>query len=126
MKKLSKLHAFNLILPVVVLGISSGALTGAAVTLYRFLAQHVIGLSEKIYNYSSHNLWSIAIVIPLFFLLAFLLSKIYKKMPTLQGGGISEAMGLINGIFTFKWLRSLIGTVVLSLSNFLMGVPLGN
>ncbi len=126
MKKLSKLHAFNLILPVVVLGISSGALTGAAVILYRFLAQHVIGLSEKTYHYSSHNLWCIAIAIPLFFLLAFLLSKIYKKMPTLQGGGISEAMGLINGIFTFKWLRSLIGTVVLSLTNFLIGVPLGN
>lgn len=126
MKKLSKLHAFNLILPVVVLGISTGALTGATVTIYRFLAQQTIELSEKVYHFASQNLWTILIVVPLFLLVALILKKLYKQMPTLQGGGICEAMGLVSGIFTFSWLRSLIGTVVLSLSNFLMGVPLGN
>lgn len=126
MKKLSELHIFNLILPVVLLGISTGALTGAAVTFYRFLAQHVIELSERIYHYSAQNLWTIGVAIPLLLAFAFLLKRIYKKMPTLQGGGISEAMGLVGGIFTFKWLRSLLGTVTLSLSNFLIAVPLGN
>lgn len=47
-------------------------------------------------------------------------------MPTLQGGGISEAMGLVGGVFSFNWLRSLVGTVTLSLLNFIIGVPLGN
>ncbi len=126
MKKISNLHASKLILPVVLLGISTGALTGAVVTLYRFLAQHTVELSEKIYHFASQNLWTIIIAIPLFLVIALILKKIYKQMPTLQGGGICEAMGLVGGIFTFKWLRSLIGTVVLSLSNFLMGVPLGN
>ncbi|MBQ6897461.1 MAG: chloride channel protein [Clostridia bacterium] len=35
-------------------------------------------------------------------------------------------MGLVGGIFSFKWLRSLVGTFTLSLLNFLLGVPLGN
>ncbi len=126
MKRLTSLHAFKFIFPVAILSISTGALTGASVTLYRFLAQHIIELSEKIYHFSSQNLWSIIIALPLFVAIAFILKKIYAKTPNLQGGGICEAMGLVGGIFTFKWLRSLIGTVTLSLFNFLLGVPLGN
>ncbi len=126
MKKLKNIHSLRLIVPIILLGISTGAVTGAMVTLYRLLAKHAISLSEQLYHFFGEHLWALSIALPVLFAFAFLLSYIYKKMPTLRGGGICEAMGLVSGIFTFKWLRSLIGTVTLSLANFVIGVPLGN
>lgn len=126
MKKLKNIHSFKLIVPIILLGMSTGAVTGAMVSLYKFFAKHAIYVSEKMYHFFGENLWAFCIILPALFGFAILLSFIYKKMPTLKGGGICEAMGLVSGIFTFKWLRSLIGTVTLSLANFTLGVPLGN
>lgn len=126
MKKDKTVYALKLVLPIIVIGTLTGAMTGATVTLYRFLAHEAIALSERAYELMRHSPWLAVPALLLLFLLAFALHHVYKRLPTLKGGGICEAMGLISGIFTFKWLRSLIGTVVLSLGNFLIGVPLGN
>lgn len=90
------------------------------------MAGKAIHISENAYRYLSENVWAVFAVLPVLLGVAFLLHSLYKKMPTLQGGGISEAMGLVGGVFSFNWLRSLVGTVTLSLLNFIIGVPLGN
>ncbi len=126
MKKINYIHTFRLIVPVIVLGMVTGGLTGTAVTVYRFLANHAISISGHIYSSLRENPVGIAVAVPVLAGIALLLRFIYKKYPSLKGGGISDTMGLVGGIFSFKWLRTLIGTVTLSLLNFVMGVPLGN
>ncbi len=126
MNRLKQLHTLRLMVPVIVIGISTGALTGAVVTLYRFLAFYAISFSESIYNFLREKPVFIAAAVPVPALIALALRFIYKKYPSVKGGGISDTMGLVGGIFSFKWLRSLVGTFTLSLLNFLLGVPLGN
>ena len=126
MNRLKHLHNLRLMAPVIVIGISTGALTGAVVTLYRFIAFYAISFSEGIYDFLKEKPVFIAAAVPVLALIALALRFIYKKYPSIKGGGISDTMGLVGGIFSFKWLRSLIGTFTLSLLNFLLGVPLGN
>jgi len=126
MKNSKVIYALKLVFPIVILGTLTGAVTGASVTLYRFIAHEVIALSQNAYAFMQEKPYLLFLVLPALLAFAFLLGAVYKKMPTLKGGGISGAMGLVGGFFTFEWLKSLIGTVILSLSNFLIGVPLGN
>lgn len=126
MHRLKNLHTLKLILPIILLGLTTGTLTGALVSVYRFLAKHAISLSESLYGFIREHLIYLLIVVPALVTAALILRFVYKKMPTLQGGGISQAMGLVAGLFSFRWLSSLIGTVTLSLSNFVFGAVLGN
>lgn len=126
MNRLKQLHNLRLIVPIIVIGIFTGALTGTAVTIYRFLAFYAISFSEHFYSFLKEKPGFIAATVPILAGTAFLLRFIYKKYPSLQGGGICDTMGLVAGIFSFKWLRSLVGTFTLSLLNFALGVPLGN
>ena len=126
MNRLKQLHNLRLMIPIIVIGISTGALTGTAVTVYRVLAYHAISFSEHLYSFLNEKPVFIAAAVPVLALIAVALRFIYKKFPSLKGGGISDTMGLVGGIFTFKWLRSFVGTFTLSLLNFLIGVPLGN
>ncbi len=126
MKNSKAIYALKLVFPIVVMGTLTGAITGAGVTLYRFIAHEVIGISKGAYALIQQKPYLLLALLPCLLAFAFLLGYIYKKTPTLKGGGISGAMGLVGGFFTFKWLGSLVGTVLLSLSNFLIAVPLGN
>ena len=62
----------------------------------------------------------------MFLIIAVLFSHIYKKQPRVRGGGIPSSIALLRGIVTFKWLRTLIGVFFMSMTSFLIGVPLGN
>ncbi len=124
-KKL-KNNISNIILPIFVFGSITGALTGITVSIYKFCAKHIIHISEVSYSFIRGNLYLLFIIVPLLFGIALLLNLIYKKYPELKGGGIPSSIGILRGILTFKWLRNLIGTFVLSLLSFLIGVPLGN
>ncbi len=116
----------NLILPAFVLGGFAGILTGAIITLYKFCAKHVLYFSEIGYEYLSEHLYFIPVVIVALFGLAFLFYLIFKSNPDAKGGGIPSSIAILRGIITFKWLRTLISVFVMSLTTFLIGVPLGN
>ena len=116
----------NLIFPAVVFGSVTGILTALVITLYKLCAKHVIAASEAGYHFLGKNPLLILPVILFLLALAFLFSFIYKKEPDLKGGGIPASIGILRGILPFKWLRSVIGTFLISLMNFLIGVPLGN
>ena len=58
--------------------------------------------------------------------ISFMLSYVYKRLPSVRGGGIPTSIGILRGIITFKWLRTLLGVFIVSLGSFLIGVPLGN
>ncbi len=124
--KKSKRYILNIIAPVFVFGAITGIMTAVAVAFYKLCAKYVIHLSELGYEYLRENLWVALAVIPALFGFAFLLAWIYKKCPELCGGGIAESIGILRGLLSFRWLRTLVGAFFLSLSSFLIGVPLGN
>lgn len=126
MKKKYKNYLINLIFPAFIFGSITGAFTAAVVLLYKFCAKHVIAFSESGYEFLRDNLWFIPLVLAALFGISVLVSFIYKKIPTLRGGGIPTSISILRGIITFKWLRTLIGTFFMSLLSFLIGVPLGN
>ena len=121
-----KNYFINLVCPAFVFGSITGILTSVIVTLYKVCASYVIEFSQMGYSFIKEHLYLAPIVIIALFGFSWLVAFIYKKSPNLKGGGIPTSIGILRGIITFKWLRNLIGTFFLSLSTFLIGVPLGN
>lgn len=108
------------------LGGVAGAVTGAVITLYKFCAKHIIHLSEEGYAFLRHNpLWILPAVAALVGL-AVVLGYIYRRTTNLRGGGIPTAIAVLRGWLPFQWLRNAVGIFTLSLTTFLVGVPLGN
>ena len=125
MKRL-KGHFINLIFPAFIFGAITGSLTALVVILYKLIAKHVIEGCEKFYIFLRNNLYYIPLCLIIFFGIALLFSRIYKKEKRTSGGGIPSAIAVLRGIVTLRWLRTLIGVFFMSLTTFLIGVPLGN
>ncbi|MBQ8403836.1 MAG: chloride channel protein, partial [Clostridia bacterium] len=126
MKNRYKNYYINLIFPAVIFGSITGILTSVVVLFYKLCAGYVIELSEKGYHYLRGHLYLIPVVLAALFGIAALTAFIYKKIPNLRGGGIPTSIGILRGIITFQWLRNILGVFFISLSTFLIGVPLGN
>lgn len=102
-----------------------GAVTGAVITLYKLCAKHAVHLAEEGYDLFRHRpLWLVAAVAVLI-AVAGILTLIYRRTSNLRGGGIPTAIGMIRGWIPVRWARNAVGVWVLSLSSFLMGLPLG-
>lgn len=126
MKRRLSISFFKSILPAVAFGAMTGVLTSVVVNIYKVCAKYVIAFSERGYHFVSERLYLIPLIILCFAVPAFLFAYIYKKIPNLRGGGIPTSIGILRGVIPFKWLRNVIGIFSLSLSSFLIGVPLGN
>lgn len=120
-----KSYFVNLIFPALIFGSITGILTSLVVTLFKLCAKFAVELSEKCYEIIKERLYLIPVGLIALFGVAFLLSIVYKKHKNLCGGGIPASIAFLRGIVTFKWLRNVIGTFLLSLVSFLVGVPLG-
>ncbi len=123
----SKLNYFNnIIFPAFVFASITGVMTALVVTLYTFFVHHAVEISESWYGYLKEHLYYVPLVLILLFAFSFLMGYVYKKMPDLKGDGIPTSIGLLRGVISFKWLYNLLGIFFMSLSSFLIGVPLGN
>lgn len=109
------------ILPVTVSSILTGILAGGLTTFYKFLAGKAVVLSGVLYASPIFLLLMAAAML----VLAFLLAKVYRKAPELQGGGIPGSIAAIRGLRVLPWLRNTVGPFLLSLLSFVLGVPLG-
>lgn len=119
-------YLVNLIFPAFIFGSITGVLTAGVVILYKLVAKHVISFSQESYLFLRDRLFLVPLVLIGFYLLSKLFAFIYKKQPRTRGCGIPSSIALLRGIVTFKWLRTLIGVFFMSLTSFLIGVPLGN
>ena len=120
-----KSYVKNLLMPAVVLGFITGTVTSIVVTLYKLVAKYIVELSVSGYGYIREHLYFIPIALFAFAIISIVSSYVYKKIPEIKGGGIPTAIGALRGIIPFKWLRTLIGVFTMSLTSFLLGVPLG-
>ncbi len=119
-------YVLNLLMPALVFGFVTGTLTSVIVVLYKLCAKHIIHFSENAYVYLREHLYLLPIALAALLGVSYILARIYKKIPNIKGGGIPTSVGILRGIITFKWLKNLIGVFLLSLTSFLIGVPLGN
>ena len=120
-----KSYFVNLIFPALIFGSITGVLTSLVVTLFKLCAKFVVEFSKKGYEFIGERLYLIPVGLIVLFGLAIFLSAVYKVHKNLCGGGIPASIAFLRGIVTFKWLRNVIGTFLLSLVSFLVGVPLG-
>lgn len=125
MKKL-KGYLVNLICPAFVFGSITGIITAGVVIVYKLLAKFVIEFSQDSYAFLRSKLYFIPLILIVFYGIALLFSFVYKRQPRVRGGGIPSSIALLRNVVTFKWLRTLIGVFFMSLTSFLIGVPLGN
>ena len=116
----------TVIIPAIFFGSVTGFLTSVVILIYKLCARYVIHLSERGYEELRGHLYFVPLVLVGFVAVAYVLAKVYKNAPNLRGGGIPTSITVLRGIITFKWVRNIAGIFVLSLSSFLMGVPLGN
>lgn len=116
----------NIILPCLIFSSLVGILTSIVVFLFKFISSKVINFSSYLYSYLNGNKIYLLIAIPCVILLSFISYIIYKKCKTTRGGGIPTAIGILRGVFSFKWIPTFIGTFISSLITFFVGVPLGN
>ena len=102
----------NIVLPVIAYGGLAGILSGFLVGVFNFFARYLIEYSQKIYQSVLDHLWAL----PLFFIglaaLALLMAVLHRLVPNVRGSGIPNVEGAIRGLLTFKWLRTLVGTVI--------------
>ena len=126
MKNFNVNYLKNIVAPALIFSFITGSLTGTIIVFYRLAASGVIHLSESIYSMLGQKLYLIPIALAVLALLAYATCYAYKKAPNLKGGGIPTSIGILRGLISFKWLRNIIGVWAISLSTFLVGVPLGN
>ncbi len=124
--KQSKHYSINLLAPSFWFGAITGTMTAVVITVYKLCTHFVISVSESGYAYLRERLLWLPAVMMVLAGLAMLFAYCYRKFPTLRGGGIPTSIGIVRGLFSFHWLANLIGTFALSLTSFMIGVPLGN
>ena len=116
----------NIVLPVIAYCGLAGILSGFLVGLFNFGARYLIQFSGQIYKSVVEHLWAI----PLFFLglvaLALLMALLHKFIPNVRGSGIPNVEGSVRGVLSYKWFRTLFGTIVGSFISFFAGLPLGS
>ncbi len=118
-------HFLSSIAPTILFGALSGGSVSVVVCLYKFCAKHTVLLSHSGYALLRENLFLVLPVLGLFFLSGLLYAFVYKKAPSLKGGGIPVSIGALRGLFSLNWWQNAAGAFFLSLFSFLLGVPLG-
>ncbi len=126
MKHRFRNYFVNLLIPSFVFGSVTGIATAVVICLYKLCAAYIIHLSELGYDALRSAPWWLALAFPALFLIAWCFARVYRKHPNLSGGGIPTSIGVLRGILPLHALRNLFGVFSMSLTTFLIGVPLGN
>jgi len=107
-------------------GIFCGGVTGVAIFLFRLAANKAEVISRELYSIAKSSTLYILAAFAILAAVALLMMLLHKKVPESKGGGIPRSEGVLRGVLPFKWLRTLIGTIIGSMLSFLCGVPVGS
>ncbi len=116
----------NMMMPTLVYGVMIGAVVGAFIFGYGWIAEHLTEYSVEMYSWIRENLAFLPLLLLGLALVGFLLSLFLKKIPDIQGGGIPYTEGVIRGRFGFQWPKMVIGTIISSFVTYFVGLPLGS
>ena len=113
-------------IPYLVSSIICGALVGALIFVFKFLASSVISLSEHSYSFVRENPIYLPALIIIAAILGLLASFILRVAPEGRGGGIPTAISVLRGLVKFSWVKSLFSMFTSAMLTYLGAVPLGN
>ena len=125
-KNVFLIYLKNILLPCLLLSLITGSLTGSFVVGFKIIASKIIAFSSEIYSFLRANLYFLPLAFATVILIAIALHLLQRFAPDSKGGGIPNAIAYLRGLVTFKWLRTLVGVIISSLTTFFIGTPLGN
>lgn len=103
----------------------TGVVTALVVVLYKWCAHRAVTAAERGYHLLREHWWCLPILLAVLGGVAILLSWIYRREPSVRGGGLPTAIAAVRGQTTLRrWITPL-GVFGISLLSFLLGVPLG-
>ena len=114
------------VLPCIYYGIICGSVTGAFIFLFKLAANKVTEWSQSIYAAANGNWIYVALLFLALTAFALLMYAIHRISPEIKGGGIPRSEGVLRGVLSFRWFRTLFGTFFCSMVSFLCGLPLGS
>ncbi len=126
MKHLNYKEYFTNVIPCLGYGIFCGAVTGGVIFFLKIGAAQIEVLSRQLYALADRSPFCIPLIFALLALVAVLMWLLHRKLPEVKGGGIPRSEGILRGLLSFRWLRTLIGTVIGSFLSFFAGLPLGS
>ena len=114
------------VMPCIFYGVVCGVLTGAFTFFFKVAARWAEEISRWVYSASRGSwIWVSAVFCGLV-LFGSCMALLHKKLPEVKGGGIPRSEGVLRGVLSFKWLRTLVGTFVGSMMSYVCGAPLGS
>ena len=114
------------VFPCIGYGVTCGAFVGCLIFFFKLLAHEAEAVSRKLYACAKEKPLYIAIVFAVLVIAALAMYFMHKKAPEIKGGGIPRSEGVLRGLLSFRWLRTLLGTFFGSMLSFLCGLPLGS
>lgn len=105
----------------VLVGLSAGFLT----SLYRLALEKAENLGLKIYNFTSHQLLTLPLLILGLLLLTAVITFLMKRYPMSSGSGIPQVKGQLQGYFKNNWFTTAFSKFVAGTLAMLGGLSLG-
>lgn len=112
--------------PCLYYGILCGSLTGALIFLFKLAAKKAEHFSVAAYAAAKESPLYICLAFAVLVALGGVMAFLHKKIPECKGGGIPRSEGVLRGVLSFRWLKTLLGTFFGSMISFLCGLPLGS
>ncbi len=112
--------------PCLFYGTVCGGLTGILIFLFKLLSKKAESFSFEAYEWAKGSPLYIALIFAALVGFGALMAFIHKKIPESKGGGIPRSEGVLRGVLTFRWLKTLIGTFFGSMISYLCGIPVGS
>lgn len=116
----------NVLIPGLLLSGITGVLSGALIFFYKWGADFFKAESDVFYAFVAARPAFVPLLIVCMAALGAITALLIKGAPAVRGGGIPTAEGIVRGLLTFKWLRTLVAMLVNSFIGFFAGLPLGN
>lgn len=117
---------FNTIAPIVLFGLIIGAFVGLFVWSYGWVAEFLMDKSVELYSLAAANPVYVPLVFLALVLIGIIIYHVQKYVPETRGSGVPRTEGVIRGFLTFRWLRTVVGTIVNSFLVYISGLPLGS
>lgn len=128
MNKLKRIlnYLWFFFLPMAAFSAFNGMLIGALVSLYGFLSEILVDNSVMIFGFVREHLYYIPLLFAALILLALVMTQLLKKTPECKGSGVPRTEGVLRGILSFRWLRTLLTTFFATAITYMTGLSLGS
>lgn len=126
MKKYKYREYLAHVMPCFGFGIFCGTVVGAVIFFFKLLAEKLEEVSEHIYHMAKEDTIVTILLFAGLIAAATIMYFLHKRAPEVKGGGIPRSEGILRGVLSFKWIRTLFGTIFGSMMSFFCGVPLGS